>query len=91
MDRQPDRARSALTTINEVSGQALVELRSVLGVLRAVDESVPGRRRLGWHGWATWQTPRPPPGSPSASRKAVSGPRCQRTLTWPPTGSSRRP
>jgi signal transduction histidine kinase len=41
MDRQPDRARSALATINEVSSQALVELRSVLGVLRAVDESVP--------------------------------------------------
>jgi signal transduction histidine kinase len=52
MDRQPDRARSALVTINEVSRQALVELRSVLGVLRAVDESVPrapapGLARLG--------------------------------------------
>jgi signal transduction histidine kinase len=52
MDRQPDRARSALTTINEVSGQALVELRSVLGVLRAVDEEAPrapapGLARLG--------------------------------------------
>ena len=51
MDRQPDRARSALTTINEVSKQALVELRTVLGVLRAVDESeprapVPGLARL---------------------------------------------
>jgi signal transduction histidine kinase len=51
-DRQPDRARSALTTINEVSGQALVELRSVLGVLRAVDEGAPrapapGLARLG--------------------------------------------
>jgi signal transduction histidine kinase len=52
MDRQPGRARSALTTINEVSGQALVELRSVLGVLRAVDDSAPrapapGLARLG--------------------------------------------
>ncbi|MGH3202774.1 MAG: sensor histidine kinase, partial [Streptosporangiaceae bacterium] len=52
MDRQPDRARSALITINDVSRQALVELRSVLGVLRAVDESVPrtptpGLARLG--------------------------------------------
>ena len=52
MDRQPDRARSALTTINEVSRQALVELRSVLGVLRAVDEGAPrapapGLARLG--------------------------------------------
>ena len=41
MDRQPERARSALTTINDVSKQALVELRSVLGVLRDVDEQAP--------------------------------------------------
>jgi signal transduction histidine kinase len=41
MDRQPERARSALSTINDVSKQALVELRSVLGVLRDVDESAP--------------------------------------------------
>ena len=41
MDRQPERARSALSAINEVSKQALVELRSVLGVLRDVDESAP--------------------------------------------------
>jgi len=52
MDRQPERARLALTTINEVSKQALVELRSVLGVLRDVDESAPrspspGLARLG--------------------------------------------
>jgi signal transduction histidine kinase len=37
MDRQPERARTALSTINDVSKQALVELRSVLGVLRDVD------------------------------------------------------
>jgi signal transduction histidine kinase len=52
MDRQPERARDALSTINEVSKQALVELRSVLGVLRGVDESAPrapspGLARLG--------------------------------------------
>jgi signal transduction histidine kinase len=52
MDRQPERARMALTTINDVSKQALVELRSVLGVLRDVDESAPrtpspGLARLG--------------------------------------------
>jgi len=41
MDRQPERARSALTTISEVSKQALVEVRSVLGVLRDVDEQAP--------------------------------------------------
>lgn len=38
MDREPERARSALEAINGVSKQALVELRSVLGVLRDVDE-----------------------------------------------------
>ena len=52
MDRQPERARSALTTINEVSKQALIELRSVLGVLRDVEENAPrspspGLARLG--------------------------------------------
>jgi signal transduction histidine kinase len=52
MDRQPERAHSALTTINDVSKQALVELRSVLGVLRDTDESAPrspspGLARLG--------------------------------------------
>ena len=41
MDRQPERARQALTAINDVSKQALVELRSVLGVLRDVDEAAP--------------------------------------------------
>jgi signal transduction histidine kinase len=52
MDRQPERARSALVTINDVSKQALVELRSVLGVLRDVDRAAPrspapGLARLG--------------------------------------------
>ncbi|MBO0803584.1 MAG: sensor histidine kinase [Nocardiopsaceae bacterium] len=41
MDRQPERARSALETINQVSKQALAEVRSTLGVLRAVDERAP--------------------------------------------------
>jgi signal transduction histidine kinase len=37
MDRQPERAREALTAIHDVSKQALSELRSVLGVLRTPD------------------------------------------------------
>ena len=46
MDRQPERARDALTAIREVSGQALKELGSVLGALRdaggsAVDGGAP--------------------------------------------------
>ncbi|HZR48746.1 MAG TPA: sensor histidine kinase [Streptosporangiaceae bacterium] len=53
MDRQPERAREALTAIHDVSRQALAELRSVLGVLRASDGSgaplapSPGLDRLG--------------------------------------------
>ena len=52
MDRQPDRAREALTAIHEVSRQALGELRSVLGVLRADGTGAPlvpspGLDRLG--------------------------------------------
>jgi signal transduction histidine kinase len=55
MDRQPERARAALTAIHEVSRQALGELRSVLGVLRADDADgtglplvpSPGLDRLG--------------------------------------------
>jgi signal transduction histidine kinase len=39
MDRQPERAREALTAIREVSGQALGELGTVLGTLR--DTSAP--------------------------------------------------
>ena len=41
MHRQPERAQEALTTIHEVSKQALVELRTVLGVLRDVDNQAP--------------------------------------------------
>jgi signal transduction histidine kinase len=52
MDRQPERAREALTAIHEVSRQALGELRSVLGVLRADGAELPlvpspGLDRLG--------------------------------------------
>jgi signal transduction histidine kinase len=52
MDRQPERARLALSTINDVSKQALVEIRSVLGVLRDAGEQAPrapapGLARLG--------------------------------------------
>jgi signal transduction histidine kinase len=41
MDRQPERARSALTTISQVSSQALAEVRTALGVLRDVDAAAP--------------------------------------------------
>ena len=91
MDRQPERARSALTTINEVSKQALVELRSVLGVLRDVDESAPGRPAPAWPVSATWWTARRPPGSPCTSRKPGGRYRCLPTWTSPRTESSRRP
>jgi signal transduction histidine kinase len=54
MDRQPERAREALTAIHDVSRQALAELRSVLGVLRTDADGLsaplapsPGIGRLG--------------------------------------------
>jgi signal transduction histidine kinase len=45
MDRQPDRAREALTAIHGVSKQALAELRTVLGVLRDSDTGEGGAPR----------------------------------------------
>jgi signal transduction histidine kinase len=52
LEQQPEQARSALSIINEASADALREVRSVLGVLRGVDERVPraptaGLARLG--------------------------------------------
>jgi signal transduction histidine kinase len=41
IDRQPERAREALSAIHEVSKQALAELRSVLGVLRETSTDAP--------------------------------------------------
>jgi len=40
-DREPERAKQALATINDVSRQALTELRSVLGILRADGDAAP--------------------------------------------------
>jgi signal transduction histidine kinase len=41
IDQQPDRARPTLSVINDVSRQALVELRAVLGVLRQDSDQLP--------------------------------------------------
>jgi signal transduction histidine kinase len=41
LDEQPEQARGALSAINDASGEALREMRSVLGVLRRVDEKLP--------------------------------------------------
>ncbi len=41
LDEQPAAARGALTTIKQASKDVLTEMRSVLGVLRAVDEAAP--------------------------------------------------
>jgi signal transduction histidine kinase len=41
LDEQPAAARSALSTIKQASKDVLTEMRSVLGVLRAVDEAAP--------------------------------------------------
>jgi signal transduction histidine kinase len=41
MDDDPSQVRDALTTIKGASKEALVEMRSILGVLRGVDDDVP--------------------------------------------------
>jgi signal transduction histidine kinase len=41
MDERPEQARTALSAIKDASKEALGEVRSVLGVLRQVDESAP--------------------------------------------------
>ena len=89
MDRQPERARSALSTINDVSKQALVELRSVLGVLRDVDQGAPPAAPA-WPGSAIWWTRPRRPGWRCGSRSPGRGPRCPPISISPPTGSSRR-
>ncbi|HEY8547070.1 MAG TPA: histidine kinase [Acidimicrobiales bacterium] len=38
LDSKPEQARTSLSTIHQASKEALVELRSILGVLRQVDE-----------------------------------------------------
>lgn len=40
-DRQPEQAAPALAAIKEASKEALVELRSIVGILRQTDESAP--------------------------------------------------
>jgi signal transduction histidine kinase len=52
MESEPERAADALATIKQTSKDTLTELRSILGVLRSVDEAaprspVPGVDRLG--------------------------------------------
>lgn len=41
VDRQPEQAAPALAAIKEASKEALVELRSIVGILRQSDESAP--------------------------------------------------
>jgi signal transduction histidine kinase len=41
LDERPEQARTALSAIKDASKDALTEVRSVLGVLRQVDESAP--------------------------------------------------
>jgi len=41
VDRRPEQAQTALTTIRDASSEALAELRSLIGVLRAAGEQAP--------------------------------------------------
>jgi signal transduction histidine kinase len=88
--RQPERAQEALTTIHEVSKQALVELRSVLGVLRDVDDEAPRAPVLGLGDLdALLERSR---AAGLAVEKVEEGEPCRLPPTWtsPRTGSCRR-
>lgn len=43
VDRRPEQAQTALAAIKDASKEALVELRSLVGILRDVDDDVPRR------------------------------------------------
>jgi signal transduction histidine kinase len=50
VDRQPEQAAPALAAIKDASKEALVELRSIVGVLRQSDESAPRQPVAGLDG-----------------------------------------
>ena len=92
MDRQPERAREALTAIHSVSKQALAELRSVLGVLQADAEyppEHPGCPAPAWRCSRTWSPPARHRAWTSSSRSSATSRRCPPGLTSPATGSCR--
>ncbi len=91
LERQPEQARTALVTISEASKEALRELRSILGVLRQVDDE---ERRAPAPGLAALDE-LVAAGAGSRTRRATSTPRsrldrARPASTWQPTGSSRR-
>ena len=81
MHRQPERAQEALTTIHEVSKQALVELRTVLG--GAARRRQPGAPRSG----AGTRRARRPAGAQPGRRSGRSDSRGRREV--PPPGRRR--
>ena len=48
---EPENAATALRNIRQVSGAALAELRSAVGVLRDADGAARGRRICAWQSW----------------------------------------
>jgi signal transduction histidine kinase len=94
MDRQPERAREALTAIREVGGQALGELGTVLGALRDAGGSAGGERRWhpcpGWRGSTSWRRGHGRPDSPCRWPPRARCASCLPGWTPPPTGLCRR-
>jgi signal transduction histidine kinase len=77
LDSQPEEARKALAAVEATSRQALVEMRRLLGVLRADLEALAAEvARAGVRVEVRIEGTRPP---------------CRPAWSCPPTGSSRRP
>ncbi|GAB3829492.1 sensor histidine kinase [Dactylosporangium cerinum] len=85
---RPDEASRALLSIEETSRDALREMRSMLGVLRA--GPLP-RRAPASTTWTSWCGAPPTPASSWTCRRPAPARSCPQGWTWSRIASSRRP
>jgi signal transduction histidine kinase len=86
-----EQARTALDAIREASKEALTELRSVLDILRQVDEEAPRGPTPTLRRLDELVSRLPPPASRSERRRWERPTRCRSGSTWRRSGSCRRP
>ena len=94
LDRDPEQARVTLRDIKKVSGDALTDLRSMLGILREDDgpeSAAPVRPRRASPRSTTCARASAPAGVDSTSTSTRRRRRCRPRSARPATGSCRRP